>query len=169
MKTVSSLAAGISTLALVAAVSDAAASAREIYYPYRVGATRIEPNTPLRHIGPYEPPYRAPGGTRSGNWTDGSAALPFVHGPWAPMLLTDGTVIFDDYCTSPDQWYKLTPDAKGKYKNGAWSKIAAMPSGYSPLYFAQQVLPDGLVIINDPVANSWTSVSPPGGWSTIGA
>jgi len=187
MKTVSGLVAGISTLALVAAVSAAAsASAREIYYPYRVGATRIDPNTPLKHTGPYEHAYRAPGRTRSGRWTDISAALPFVNGPWAPMLLTDGTVIFDDYCTSPDQWYKLTPDRKGKYKYGTWSTIATMPSGYSPLYFAQQVLPDGRVIVSggdynnctftrsdkgalyDPVANSWTSVSPPDGWSTIG-
>lgn len=187
MKTFGRLAAGISTLPLLAAASAlSAASAREIYYPYRIGAPHIDPNTPLKHTGPYEPPYRAPRRTRSGRWTDVSAALPFVYGPWAPMLLTDGTVIFDDYCTSPDQWYKLTPDRKGKYKNGTWSKIAAMPSGYSPLYFAQQVLPDGRVIINgglyndcsiaisnqgalyDPVADSWTSVPPPGGWSTIG-
>lgn len=102
------------------------------------------------------------------------------------MLLTDGTVIMLDYCTSPAQWYRLAPDKKGKYETGSWSAIAAMPSGYSPMFFAQQVLTDGRVIINggeyndckedftnqgalyDPVANSWTSVSAPSGWSSIG-
>jgi len=65
-----------------------------------------------------------------------------------------------------------------------------MPSGYGPLYFAAQVLPDGRMIMNggeyngptgncsgvetklgalyDPVANSWTSVTAPSGWGTIG-
>jgi hypothetical protein len=102
------------------------------------------------------------------------------------MLMTDGTVLVMDFCTTPAQWYKLTPDKKGKYEDGKWSKIATMPSGYSPLFFAQQVLADGRVIINggeynscgavwsnkgalyDPQKNSWTSVTAPSGWSTIG-
>jgi hypothetical protein len=99
-----------------------------------------------------------------------------------PLLLTDGTVIFLDYLSGT--WYKLTPDNLGSYVNGTWSQIASLPSGYAPLYFASAVLPDGRVIIMggeyngnlgagpvwtslgaiyDPVANTWTSVSPPSG------
>jgi hypothetical protein len=62
-----------------------------------------------------------------------------------------------------------------------------MPSGYAPLFFASQVLPNGDVITNGGEYNSgpggvwtnkgayynfkknkWTSVLPPAGWSTIG-
>ncbi|HEX4081151.1 MAG TPA: hypothetical protein VHX61_19985 [Rhizomicrobium sp.] len=97
------------------------------------------------------------------------------------------TIILD-YCTSPAQWYKLAPDSKGRYTDGSWSPIAPMPAGYSPLYFAQQVLPGGNVIVNggeyndckldfsdnngalyDYTSNSWTSVSAPACWSEIGA
>ncbi len=104
-----------------------------------------------------------------------------------PLLLTDGTVIFLDYLTG--SWYKLTPDISGNYVTGTWSQIASLPSGYTPLYFASAVLPDGRVLVTggeyngnfspgtpvwtssgaiyDPVANAWTSVSPPSGtgWS----
>jgi hypothetical protein len=89
-----------------------------------------------------------------------------------------------DGCTT--DWYKLTPDNTGSYQNGTWTKTASMPAGYTPLYFASQVLPDGRVIVNggeylncnatwtnkgalfDPVANSWTNVTPPSGWTQIG-
>jgi hypothetical protein len=105
-----------------------------------------------------------------------------------PLLLTDGTVIVNEACSQT--WYKLTPDNTGSYVNGSWSQIASLPSGYGPIYFASAVLPDGRVIINggeynisnncnpavhtalgaiyDPVADTWTSVSSPSGWSTIG-
>src|SRR6202044_1048777 len=124
--------------------------------------------------------------SKSGTWTDVSTKLPFTAGPWGEMLLTDGTVIILDYCTSPAQWYKLTPDKKGQCAVGTWNKIATMPSGYSPLFSAQQVLTDGRVAINggeynacsgvwtnlgalyDPQKNSWTSITAPSGWSTIG-
>jgi hypothetical protein len=110
--------------------------------------------------------------------------LPFSNGPWNPVQLTDGTVLVQDYCTS--NWYRLTPDSKGHYANGSWSAIAAMPSGYAPFLFSSQILSDGRLIVNggeydgcnaswtnkgalyDPVANSWTAVTPPAGWSTIG-
>jgi hypothetical protein len=107
-----------------------------------------------------------------------------------PLLLTDGTVIFLDYLTG--SWYKLTPDISGNYVTGTWSQIASLPSGYEPLYFASAVLPDGRVLIMggeyngnfsagpvwtslgaiyDPVANTWTSVSPPSGtgWTNTAA
>ena len=100
-----------------------------------------------------------------------------------PLLLTDGTVIVQQFNTS--NWYKLTPDAFGSYVNGTWSQIASLPSGYAPDYYASAVLPDGRVIVEggeyninfgsgqqawtslgaiyDPVANAWTPVSPPSG------
>jgi hypothetical protein len=61
-----------------------------------------------------------------------------------------------------------------------------MPAGYSPLYFGAGVLPDGRVMIEggeyiannavwstkgaiyNPVTNSWTTVAPPAGWTSIG-
>jgi len=101
-----------------------------------------------------------------------------------PLLLSDGTVIMQKLCTT--NWYKLTPDITGSYVNGTWSQIASMPAGYAPLFFGSAVLSDGRVIaeggeynscnavwtnlgaIYDPVANSWTAVSPPSGWTNIG-
>ena len=67
--------------------------------------------------------------------------------------------------------------------NGTWTQLASLPDGYSPLYHASAVLPDGRLIIEggeynfsngvfhavwsdqgaiyDPLANTWTSVAPP--------
>ena len=194
MKIHRTLWAGASAVAILAMTSLAAsASANQTYYPFKKGHMDVDAARPPAHVGPYLPPYRAPARLprfTPGTWAD-VGNLPFAHGGWGSMLLTDGTVIMLDYCTTPAQWYKLTPDNKGKYETGTWSKIATMPSGYSPLFFSQQVLTDGRVIVNggeynaasnscgggvwtnkgalyDPVANSWTSVSPPSGWSTIG-
>jgi len=145
----------------------------------------INPNTPIPRVGPYQAPYIAPPKIRSGTWAY-VGNLPFTRWPWNARLQTDGTVIIQDACASTSQWYKLTPDSKGKYEDGKWSKIAAMPSGYNPLFFASQTLPDGRMIVNggeynscngvwtnqgalyDPVKDSWTSVTAPSGWSTIG-
>jgi hypothetical protein len=183
------LVASASALALAAAFA-APASAHPIYYPHKHGTTaRIDPNKPLHHVGPYEPPYVAKKPTTSGTWADVTATLPFTNGPWSPQQLTDGTVVIQDYCTS--NWYKLMPDNKGNYANGTWSAIAAMPTGYQPLFFATQILPSGQMVVNggeyngegagkceegwyslgaiyDPVANSWTAVAPPAGWAMIG-
>jgi len=148
----------------------------------------LPPLEVLGHIGPYEPPYVAPGNARSGKWKDYSGAMPFKKGPDTALLLTDGTVMVHDVCYG--QWYRLTPDSKGKYETGTWSTTATMPSGYGPLYFGSEVLADGRMILNggefngpngncsevyttlgalyDPVANSWTSVSAPPGWSAVG-
>ena len=107
------------------------------------------------------------------------------------LLLTDGTVIGHQ---EDDQngdvatlaWYKLTPDINGSYVNGTWSQIASLPTGYGPLFFGSAVLKDGRVLVEggeynqygggftklgaiyDPVANTWTSVNAPSGWSNIG-
>jgi hypothetical protein len=125
---------------------------------------------------------------QSGTWQ--VAANPFPPGGSAnPLLLTDGTVIVANGDTPT--WYKLTPDINGSYVNGTWTEIAALPviggTRYAPLYHASAVLPDGRVIIMggeyngsntevwtnlgaiyDPVANTWTAVSAPSGWSQIG-
>lgn len=94
-------------------------------------------------------------------------------------------------------WYRLVPDAFMNYANGSWHKLTPMPSNAplgqngpvnAPLYFASAVLRDGRVFvaggeynvsgaasvdlrvcsIYDPVADSWTSVPTPSGWSNIG-
>src|SRR6266853_6120534 len=93
------------------------------------------------------------------------------------LLLTDGTVIAQQNGTG--NWWRLTPDLSGSYRNGTWSQLASMPAGYAPLYYASAVLPDGRVIVEggeynngaqvwttlgaiyDPVTNSWTSVASP--------
>lgn len=95
-----------------------------------------------------------------------------------PLLLADGTVMVQE--GGCRRWWRLTPDNTGSYVNGTWSQLASLPSNYSPLYHASAVLPDGRVIIEggeynffvpvwtnlgaiyDPLANTWTPVSPPG-------
>ena len=90
---------------------------------------------------------------------------------------------------SPDAsaWVKLTPDNTGSYVNGTWSRLANLPVGYGPLYFASAVLPDGRAVvmggeynlgntdvmsnlgaIYDPVANIWTPLLAPPSWLNIG-
>ncbi len=117
-------------------------------------------------------------------WQPVTQSAPWTNGAGSELLLTDGTVMVQDYCTS--NWYKLAPDNTGSYVNGTWTKTGSMPSNYGPLYFASAVLADGKLIINggeynfcngdetplgaiyDPVANSWTAVTGPSGWSRIG-
>src|SRR6202035_2291289 len=118
---------------------------------------------------------------------------PLTHQPSfnasTALLLTDGTVMVqtavNGYGTG--QWWRLTPSNTGSYVNGTWSQLASMPSGYAPTYYASAVLADGRVIVEggednngviqaetslgaiyDPQSNTWTSVSPPTGWSGIG-
>jgi hypothetical protein len=119
--------------------------------------------------------------TPGGTWTR-LANVPFTAG--FPLLLTDGTVMVSQVSTN--RWWRLTPDASGSYLNGTWSQLASMPSGYAPLYFGSGVLPDGRVMIEggeylsgravwttrgavyNPATNTWASVTPPPGWTTIG-
>ncbi|MBA3832276.1 MAG: hypothetical protein H0X34_10360 [Chthoniobacterales bacterium] len=132
----------------------------------------------------------------SAQWRGVPGALEATTGAWqkltnqppfqtdTALLLTDGTVMMHQY-NSP-KWWRLTPDNTGSYLNGTWSQLASMQSSYAPLYFASALLPDGRVLIEggeynflaqtetnmgsiyDPVANTWTVVNPPTGWSTIG-
>jgi hypothetical protein len=114
------------------------------------------------------------------------------------LLLTDGSVMCHDYGTggayTPD-WYRLVPDAFMDYANGSWHKLTPMPANApaaqngpvdAPLYFASAVLRDGRVFVAggeyngspnvdllaasifDPVADSWTSIPTPPGWTNIG-
>ncbi len=117
---------------------------------------------------------------------------PLTHQPsftaGTALLLTDGTVMVhhEDGNDGYSEWYKLTPDINGSYINGTWTQMASLVSTYGPLFFASAVLPDGRLIVEggeqnfanyvwtnmgaiyDPLANVWTPMNPPSGWSTIG-
>lgn len=118
-------------------------------------------------------------------------ANPPPFNPGAMLLLTNGTVIVQDQGPSnagTGDWWRLVPDISGSYLNGTWSRIAPLPVGYAPLYFASAVLPDGRVIIEggefnsgketetnrgaiyDPLTNAWKAVAHPKGseWVRIG-
>jgi hypothetical protein len=92
------------------------------------------------------------------------------------MLMTDGTVMTQ--ASNAKDWYKLTPDNKGSYINGTWTKVASFPSNYAPYANAESVLADGRLIfaggeynnfnfsffnhsmIYDPRADKWTDITP---------
>jgi hypothetical protein len=123
---------------------------------------------------------------RAQTWT--ALSNPPTFNASTALLLTDGTVMVQaDNGYGGGQWWKFTPDANGSYVHGSWSQLASMPAGYTPKYFASAVLPDGRVLVEggeyngsativetslgaiyQPTTNTWTSVSPPSGWSQIG-
>ena len=138
------------------------------------------------HLKPVAPPKLNAAPVVPGPWTLGStpAGAPFLNNP---LLMMDGTVIASSSCTGT--WYKLTPDIRGNYATGTWTKIASTPAGYAPRFFSSEVLPDGRVMtsggeynntgtctatwtnlaaIYDPYANTWSSVAAPSGWAQIG-
>ena len=98
--------------------------------------------------------------------------------------MTDGTVLAQG--NGGTDWWRLTPDNTGSYKNGTWAKVASLPADYNPLYFAEAVLADGRLVIMggeyldfnfsftnkgaiyDPVANTWTAMGHPKGFDYIG-
>src|ERR1017187_5691820 len=104
------------------------------------------------------------------------------------LLLTDGTVMCHDEgpaFVGSNHWWQLTADQNGSYVKGTWSKLADGPN--SPLFFASAVLGDGRVFVAggeyngmsatadllaaeifDPVANAWTVLPTPAGWTHIG-
>ncbi len=147
----------------------------------------VEHGLPPIRSGAYPAGRGAPqhgGGVTSGTWTT-AANTPNIAAGFS-ILLTDGSVMVQDLTNTGGDWWKLTPDATGSYANGTWTQLPAMPNGYAPLYFASAVLPDGRVVfiggeyqafqpawqtqgaVYDPVANSWTPLAPPPGWTTIG-
>jgi hypothetical protein len=154
-------------------------------WPIRAAAQRLKPIPPLgtARAQAQTPPNVA---SAAPPWTPLTNQPTFlVNGASSPLLLTDGTVMVQDF-GSPD-WWRLTPDADGSYVNGTWSLVpSVLPAGYSPLYHSSAVLPDGRVIIEggeynffqpvwtnlgaiyNPLSNMWTPVMPPLGWTTIG-
>jgi hypothetical protein len=152
--------------------------------------TPLRPSPPLGHPKPSGlKPFHGPAGTVS-PWTPLKNPPPFKT-PGTMLLESNGTVLVHD---EPDSnklaatpaWYKLTPNSKGSYIDGTWSKIASMPNHYAPLYFASAILPDGRMIVEggeylgakakwtnegaiyNPLTNTWASVAPPPGWTNIG-
>ena len=114
---------------------------------------------------------------------------PLVHQPTfqasTMLLLTDGTVMCQQYCSN--NWWKLTPDPSGDYTQGTWTPLA--PSPNAPMYYASAVLANGRVFvaggeydscvpadlltaqIYDPILNTWTPISTPSpssDWTKIG-
>jgi hypothetical protein len=166
-------------MGLVLATGNAVAErAKPLPHPIGAAQTAATPSSGARTVA-------------SGSWTPVANQPVFlIDGASSPILLTDGTVLVQD--AGFPYWWRLTPDASGSYVNGTWSQIASLPATYSPLYHSSAVLPDGRVIIEggeyllsldqtqlvpswtnegaiyDPVANTWTMVAPPAGWTTIG-
>jgi Kelch motif protein len=125
----------------------------------------------------------------SGTWQTLTAPSPPANAG-TMLLLTDGRVLCHDEPNSgavsgSNRWYTLTPNSSGDYQAGTWTQVANGPN--SPLYFACSVLRDGRVFIAggeyngtsaavelnaaeiyDPVANSWTTIGTPAGWTQIG-
>jgi hypothetical protein len=140
---------------------------------------------PNRGAKPVGRPYAGPPGTPD-PWTPLANQPSFS--PDALLLLTDGSVLAHQYASG--NWWRLRPDATGSYLDGSWSKVAPMPAGYVPLYFASAVLPSGRVIVEggefnlvngqwqpddgnlgaiyNPQTNKWAALSPPTGWQHIG-
>ncbi|MBZ5667416.1 MAG: hypothetical protein LAO30_22790 [Acidobacteriia bacterium] len=99
-------------------------------------------------------------------------------------ILPDGRVLVQD--TGAQDWWALTPDITGSYQNGTWAQMKSMLGGYSPLYYASAILPDGrlamlggeynfgtadwtnLGAIYTPKTNSWATLKAPSGWTTVG-
>lgn len=116
-----------------------------------------------------------------GSWNAPMSA-PFDVG--LMLLLTDGSVLAQDKGTC--LWWRLRPDRAGRYAQGEWKATGA--SVNAPLYFASAVLVDGSVFVAggeysnnvpqptdlctaeryDPVAETWSALQTPPGWTAIG-
>lgn len=110
------------------------------------------------------------------------------HNVGVMLQLRDGRIlVHEEQQGNSQNWWILTPDATGSYVNGTWSSGGQLPSGYSPWFFGSQVFLDGkhvaveggeynngnsvwttLGAVYDVTSNTWTSNSPPSGWSNIG-
>jgi hypothetical protein len=181
-----------SGLFVVSLVLSAGALAQKLTpLPHPVG----QPGAP--HAAALAAPATSIGSTSASPWTPLTNQPAFLaDGASYPILLQDGTVLVQD-AGFPD-WWKLTPDQYGSYVNGTWTQVASLPylpwlgMVYAPLYHSAAVLPDGRLMvmggeyqcvpatfvcnpvwetggaIYDPLADVWTPVSPPAGWTTIG-
>ena len=111
-------------------------------------------------------------------------------------LMTNGKVLVQTRSAQGfEQWWLLTPDSKGSYLNGTWSRAAQPPANYNPQNVNGAVLHNGNFIIvggeqnvnaagvmednsnqsylYDVIKDTWTFVVPPnngeGDWTGIGA
>jgi Galactose oxidase, central domain len=122
----------------------------------------------------------------AGTWTPtkNAPASAVAHA----LLLNDGSVLVNSmfFENHSDPWYRLVPDKTGSYINGTWSNAGSLPSGYNPLYFASSLLPSGQVVVvggeynnggavwttlgalYNPSSKTWTSLTAPSGWTTVG-
>ena len=114
-----------------------------------------------------------------GSWTPIATVAPDAN-LGVMLLLSDGSVICKSSGGGTDgignTWDRLTPDSKGSYVNGTWSRIKTMIN--TRLYFSSQVLKDGRVYVAggeygtggssgevyDPRTNTWTANPAPGGF-----
>ncbi len=170
---------------LIAGASGAAASGTSALSARASVNGHLETDPPLTHAKP-TPLARALTSEGPSPWEPLANAPSFI--PGTMLLASDGTVLVHEEPETGGTraWYRLTPDANGSYGDGTWSKIASMPKGYEPLYFASAILPDGQMIVEggeyngeedawsnkgaiyNPAKNSWKAVSPPPGWENIG-
>jgi len=148
----------------------------------------------------------------AGNWVISIILARTVNGddPWQLMknrpksdgspehmyLMTNGKVLVQTRENQNfENWWLLTPDSKGSYLNGTWSRAAQPPANYNPQNVNAAVLHSGNFIIvggeqnvnaegvmednsnqsylYDVVKDTWTFVTPPnngeGDWTGIGA
>jgi len=102
------------------------------------------------------------------------------------VLLTDGRLLCrgDDGTTAGGRrWLLLTASSTGSYVDGNWAEAAT--SANARRFYASAVLADGRVFVAggedsdggsdlnaaesyDPVANTWSRLPTPGGWTAIG-
>ena len=54
-----------------------------------------------------------------------SSVPAFPNGPQTEQVMTDGTVLVFDDCSS--SVYQLTPDSHGNYITGTWSSAPSLP------------------------------------------
>jgi hypothetical protein len=182
----------LSAVVALAGASRASANAIVQYFgaitrstPPFLQRLRTPPNLPVPRVRITEADRAR---ARAAGWSRITAPAPFSVGAAQALLMTDGTVMIQDFCSS--DWWSLTPDIHGSYVNGAWTQKASMPPNYAPLFNASAVLADGKLIVNggefntggascqgalttlgaiyDPVANTWSPVNAPNGWSSIG-
>src|SRR5205823_1473098 len=81
-----------------------------------------------------------------------------ADGTGTMLLLSDGTVMVQRGAGyTGNIWYKLTPDARGSYANGAWSPLASM--GLARQFYASNVLTNGKVFV---VGGEYSGLHQPG-------
>ncbi len=182
-------AAGLGAAATIVALALTCAAWAAADPPAAAPAAReLDADPPIAHAKPAAVPQQLALQNTPSPWKRLANAPPFF--PGTMLLASDGTVLVHNEPETElsGEWWRLTPDSKGNYDDGTWSKVATMPKGYAPLYFASAILPDGRMIVEggeyngpslegvwtnlgaiyNPVSNSWKKVAPPPGWTNIG-